>query len=510
MLYFSATPPTESSSRSELPAAMLRMVVGWHFLYEGLTKLMFPGWTSAGYLKGSSGPLAGIFQWLGSQSTILPAVDRINIWSLTLIGLALMLGVGVRVAAGSGMALLALYYLAYPPFFSPAGTPGAEGAYLIVNKNLVELFALSAIASFPALKFGLGGLIDAWSKHAAKVETATAADLSRDRRRMVANLAGVPVLGAFVLAVLRKHGWKSFEESNLRTQGGKKGDTVTASATLRNYTFTARADLRGQLPYANIGKMNLSRMILGGNLIGGWAHARDLLYVSKLVKAYHHREKVFQTLALAESCGINTLLTNPQLSGVITDYWRNGGRIQFISDCGGKNLIELVQKSIDTGASSCYIQGALSDELVAAGKFDLMAEALELIRRNGLPAGIGAHKLRTVLQCAEKGLQPDYWMKTLHESTYWSARPGDKECDNNWCDDPQGTIDFMTQQKQPWIAFKVLAAGALQPKPGFRYAFESGADFICVGMYDFQIVDDVNIALDVLKGPLTRQRVWCA
>ncbi len=491
-----------------IPAAMLRMVIGWHFLYEGLTKMLFPGWSSAGYLKGSAGPLAGFFGWLGGQTALIPAIDRLNIWGLTAIGLALMLGVFVRPAAVGGMALLALYYLAYPPFFSPAGTPGAEGAYLIVNKNLVELFALSVIAAFPATEYGLGGLMAAWRKHAEQFEKSTAAELPRERRRMISHLAGVPVLGIFVLAVMRKHGWQSFEEQNLRTR--KNGDSVTASATLRNYTFTARSELRGQLPYANIGKLKMSRMILGGNLIGGWAHARDLLYVSKLVKAYHSRERVFQTLALAESCGVNTLLTNPQLCGIISDYWRNGGRIQFISDCGGKNLIELVQKSIDCGASACYIQGAMADELAAAGKFDLMAEALELIRKNGLPAGIGAHKHRTGVQAAEKGLAPDFWMKTLHETTYWSARPGDKECDNNWCDDPQGTIEFMRQQKQPWIAFKVLAAGAMQPKAGFRYAFESGADFICVGMYDFQIVDDVNIALDVLKGPLTRERVWCA
>jgi NAD(P)H-dependent flavin oxidoreductase YrpB (nitropropane dioxygenase family) len=64
--------------------------------------------------------------------------------------------------------------------------------------------------------------------------------------------------------------------------------------------------------------------------------------------------------------------------------------------------------------------------------------------------------------------------------------------------------------QQPWIAFKVLAAGAIEPKVGFQYAFENGADFIGVGMYDFQIVDDANIALDVLNGSLKRERAWIA
>jgi len=68
----------------------------------------------------------------------------------------------------------------------------------------------------------------------------------------------------------------------------------------------------------------------------------------------------------------------------------------------------------------------------------------------------------------------------------------------------------MSRLKEPWIAYKILAAGAIHPKTGFQYAFENGADFICVGMYDFQIVDDVNLAANVLNGGLRRQRPWCA
>lgn len=33
------------------------------------------------------------------------------------------------------------------------------------------------------------------------------------------------------------------------------------------------------------------------------------------------------------------------------------------------------------------------------------------------------------------------------------------------------------------IAFKVLAAGAIRPELGFRYAFENGADLICIGRF---------------------------
>lgn len=320
------------------------------------------------------------------------------------------------------------------------------------------------------------------------------------------------MLGVFTIAVLKKLGWESYEEKNLKE---READAVS-SATIKTFNFSSLKDLKGQVPHAHIGNLDLSRVILGGNLIGGWAHARDLIYVSKLVKAYHHRDKIFETFLMAEKCGINAFLTNPVLCGVINEYWRRGiGNIKFISDCGGSNILDGVKKSIDNGASACYIHGGIADTLVREGNLPLMAQAVDLIRQNGLPAGIGGHDLQTVKKCVQFGIQPDFWMKTLHRTDYWSARTDQVEnglgvVDNLWCSEPEETIEFMKTLVQPWIAFKTLAAGAYHPKDGFRYAFEAGADFICVGMYDFQIVDDVNIALDILNGELMRRRPWFA
>ncbi len=114
---------------------------------------------------------------------------------------------------------------------------------------------------------------------------------------------------------------------------------------------------------------------------------------------------------------------------------------------------------------------------------------------------------------------------TLHSDQYWSATPRKDRVEfsiidpqlahGQWRDNmfdlfPEKTIEFMGTVKKPWIAFKVLAAGAFHPKDGFRFAFENGADFICVGMFDFQVVDDVNVATDVLSGLKTRVRPWYA
>jgi hypothetical protein len=256
-------------------------------------------------------------------------------------------------------------------------------------------------------------------------------------------------------------------------------------------------------------------MIMGGNLMGGWAHSRDLLYVSELVKAYHTDDKIFQTLQMAEQGGINALITNPVMTPVLQKYWKQGGKVQFISD-GGWDYRTDIKKSIDAGAAACYLHGGRADALVKEGKLDEIAWALDEIRKSGIPAGIGGHELQTIKTCVANGLIPDFWMKTLHSTSYWSARIDNERkttldkgfADNIFCQDPDQTIAFMNNLEQPWIAYKILAAGAINPKDAFQWAFEQGADFICVGMFDFQVADNINLASDILRGTISRVRPW--
>ncbi|MHC4517460.1 MAG: hypothetical protein ACYTAS_02620, partial [Planctomycetota bacterium] len=84
----------------------------------------------------------------------------------------------------------------------------------------------------------------------------------------------------------------------------------------------------------------------------------------------------------------------------------------------------------------------------------------------------------------------------------------DEYHDNMFCHNAEETVAFMQDVKVPWIAFKVMAAGAIPPAEGFRYAFEGGADFLCVGMFDYQIREDVAITNQILSGSLNRKRPW--
>lgn len=125
---------------------LLRLLIGWHFLYEGVIKAYNPAWTAKGYLLSAS-ILKPFFAWLASESMI-SIIDTLNIGALIFVGISLLLGIRVKWGCIAGIGLLALYYLAHPPLPSLPQGP-AEGSYWIVNKNLVELAALLVIYQFP-------------------------------------------------------------------------------------------------------------------------------------------------------------------------------------------------------------------------------------------------------------------------------------------------------------------------------------------------------------------------
>jgi thiosulfate dehydrogenase [quinone] large subunit len=131
---------------------VLRVAIGWHFLYEGITKLMNPDWTSLGYLMDSRGLFGGLFQSLAGNPGVLNIMDFLNVWGLILIGLGLILGLFTRAAIISGIVLLAFYYLSHPAIIGASYAIPSEGNYLWINKNLIELLTLWVLLLFPSWK----------------------------------------------------------------------------------------------------------------------------------------------------------------------------------------------------------------------------------------------------------------------------------------------------------------------------------------------------------------------
>ena len=141
----------------------IRFLIGWHFLYEGITKLMNPHWSAASFLLESKWILAGIYKGIAGNPSVLSIVNVLNTWGLIFIGLGLILGCLSRTATVAGMGLILLYYFCNPPFTGLYYAIPSEGNYLIVNKNLIEMAALFVLLLFPTGNIiGLDHLFHKW------------------------------------------------------------------------------------------------------------------------------------------------------------------------------------------------------------------------------------------------------------------------------------------------------------------------------------------------------------
>jgi thiosulfate dehydrogenase (quinone) large subunit len=148
---------------------VLRTLIGWHFLYEGYVKVIGPMWTRAGvpmqpfsaggYLRGATGPLASFFHAMASSSW-LPTLDVAVTWTLLVAGVLLVLGLFTQLGCVLAAGLLTMFYISAIPL-SGVAEPRAEGTYLIVNKNLIELAAVAVVFAF---RTGRMAGLDRWRR----------------------------------------------------------------------------------------------------------------------------------------------------------------------------------------------------------------------------------------------------------------------------------------------------------------------------------------------------------
>jgi len=282
---------------------------------------------------------------------------------------------------------------------------------------------------------------------------------------------------------------------------------------------------QGALPKGKIGRMEVSRVLLGGNLLTHYTHSRDLQYVYRLAAHYNTDEKIMETLAVAEANGINTVSMHnpPHPISVLRRYRKErGGKIQWIicpTAPVEPDMVKYrreVEDLVKDGCEAIYLWGVHADALVQNDRIDLVAKAVDCAKEFGVLSGVGCHALDVVKACERHGVKADFYIKTFHHHHYPTGPKPDQlkaaysEYPGYWCRNPEETAEFMKTVQKPWIAFKTMAAGAIPPKDAFQYVLTYGADFILAGMFDFEIAEDVQIARDVLAGLGQRDRPWRA
>lgn len=339
---------------------------------------------------------------------------------------------------------------------------------------------------------------------------------SEKRRRLLKTLAALPIIGSLpVSSLAAREAFVSYGHLSKE-----------AKASLKN--------LKGVLPKGKVGNLEISRMVLGANPMVGAAHSRDLSYAGQLFKKYHTESKVFETFAIAEQAGINAVNVIadklPMFASNLT--WLNkykkstGSKMQAIFQGGlgvEPDRLAPLRWAVDNGVSAIYVAGTTCDSMVKNGDLDIIAKAVEFTRSQGMPAGVGAHSILVILACQKAGIKPDFYYKTMHHDQYWSATPREfrveyetntRSADHNKTNDsmwdlfPEQTVEVFKSIDVPIFGFKTMAGGAIPPKDGFRYAFENGAEFIDVGMFDYQVVDNVNLVIEILGSLEKRERPW--
>jgi hypothetical protein len=219
----------------------------------------------------------------------------------------------------------------------------------------------------------------------------------------------------------------SFQEQALsaRTSGNKADSAEKPSNTA--------------LPMGRIGKVKISRLMIGSNPFGGGAHSRDLIYVGDLMKRYFTHEKIMDTLQLCEEKGINTSIGG---KGVKRYNKERGGKLQAIGQLSPSvnDATGAAKRAVDAGYIGGYVWGKRAEDLVKSNRLDVIEKFISFLKKNGAIAGVGAHDWRVVAACEKAGIDVDFYFKTIHPDNYRSAYPKEKRkpflVDNFSPDDP--------------------------------------------------------------------------
>ncbi|MCL2834605.1 MAG: hypothetical protein FWD78_15655 [Treponema sp.] len=260
------------------------------------------------------------------------------------------------------------------------------------------------------------------------------------------------------------------------------------------------------LPAVKLGSTMITRLIIGGNPFSGNSHVSRELDAAMM--DYFTTEKIKQTLYRAAECGINAvqLRGDKHIMRILREFWLEGGKLSWIGQTTPESLSidSNISQMAGAGAAAIYHHGTVTDALFKEGNYDEIKRRLAVIRKTGLPVGLGTHMPYVIEFADEHKWDIDFYMACVYNLSridrVSSAITGKANTEEPFfeADIPVMYKTIRTTNK-PCIAFKILGAtrrcqSQETVKAAFAEAYKNikPADMVNIGVYPKDI-DQVGL-----------------
>ncbi len=243
-----------------------------------------------------------------------------------------------------------------------------------------------------------------------------------------------------------------------------------------------------ELPIVNIGKLPVTRLVIGGNPFSGFSHqSRER---SAEMVAWYTDERIVETLFKAEAAGLSACVCrgDEHITRILKRYWAGGGRMRWIAqtDSHAETAVAGARYCLAHGASACFLHGGIVDNYIAHERYDEIIAFAQEVQSAGIPAGIAGHIPADFLW-AERNLALDFYMVSYYNPSPRQDVPHhDPEVAEQYLpEDRDERVATIRQLTRPVIHYKVLAAGRNDPAQALAYAAQHmrSNDLVCLGIY---------------------------
>lgn len=241
------------------------------------------------------------------------------------------------------------------------------------------------------------------------------------------------------------------------------------------------------LPRIQLGSLEVSRLIVGGNPISGFSH--QSAERSQQMLEFFTVDRIKRLWRDCEAHGIDTLIARADafIMRVLAEYWREGGRLQWIAQTAPEHRdpYQNIRLAKHAGASAIYVHGGDAGTLFENGQVEEVRKRVELIQSLGVPAGMAAHDPEHHLEAQRQNIPVDFHMVCLYNLTGYQGRRNEEPREEFVFEDRAIALDAIRRLTKPCIAYKIYGAGRLTPEQAYADVSRALApkDGLLVGMF---------------------------